>query len=120
MKMIRMIAIGVGLVLAGLSTILTSAQAARFFVLSLGQESCGEFLAADEPHQRADIIWMLGYITGTNSRATIQSDREVGTSFHDLPPVIAWVKEYCQKHGFDVLPKAAEALRIEFANREGQ
>ena len=94
--------------------------AGPFSVLSNGQDSCGEFLAGNPQHQQLDLVWILGFISGANSRGATASEREVGSSLRDPFAVQAWVQQYCRTHAFDYLPQAAEALRNEFAKREGR
>jgi len=88
--------------------------------LSNGQDSCGEFLAGNPQHQQLDVAWILGFISGADSRGATASEREVGSSLRDPFAVQAWVQQYCRTHAFDYLPQAAEALRNEFAKREGR
>jgi hypothetical protein len=44
----------------------------------------------------------------------------IGTSFRDNAAVVAWVQQYCRAHALDLMPTVAEALRREFAKREGR
>ena len=115
--MIRILAIGA--VIAGMCCALP-ATAQLGAVLSNGQDSCGEFLAGNPQHQQLDLVWILGFISGANSRGATASEREVGSSYRDPFAVQAWVQQYCRTHAFDYLPQAAEALRNEFAKREGR
>jgi hypothetical protein len=89
-------------------------------LLSNGQDSCGEFLEGTPHYQLLDVEWILGFISGTDSRAATASERMVGSSFRDGEAVRAWVQQYCQTHASEYLPGAAEALRTEFAKREEQ
>lgn len=121
--MIRVVA---AIVLIGVCTLPANAQQAPpwgpnapFMLLSNGQDSCGEFLEGTPQYQLLDVEWILGFISGTDSRATA-SERMVGSSFRDGEAVRAWVQQYCQTHASDYLPGAAEALRTEFAKQEAQ
>jgi hypothetical protein len=120
--MIRILALGA--VIAGTCALPASAQTSGptgpHRVLSNGLDSCGEFLAGDPQHQQMDVVWVLGYITGADSRGQSENDRNVGSSFRDPQGVAAWVQQYCREHGLDLMPKVAEALRNEFAKREGR
>jgi hypothetical protein len=89
-----------------------------FWILSNGQDSCGEFLAGNPQRHQLDIEWILGYIGGINSRAA-PADRMVGQSVRDIAAIGAWVQQYCQSHPLDPIPGAAEALRAELGRREG-
>ena len=112
-----------GAVIAGTCALPASAQISRpaaGMILSNGQDSCGEFLAGDQWHQQIDVEWILGYISGVNTRGQTENDRLVGTSFRDGAAVAAWVQQYCRSHALDVMPTVAEALRTEFAKREGR
>jgi hypothetical protein len=111
---------GVAFVLAGACAPPASAQLTHgpFLFLSNGQDSCGEFLAGSPQRQQLDIAWILGFISGADSRGATVSERVVGSSFRDVEAVQAWVQQYCRTHAFDYLPQAAEALRNEFAKRE--
>lgn len=104
-------------VLSSLVSSVALAADSTFLVLSNGQESCGQYLSSDWQEQVIDSIWILGYISGVNSRAP-GGDRLVGRSFTDGPTVIMWLRNYCQSHALDLLPSAAEALRAEFSKRE--
>jgi hypothetical protein len=116
------VAAAVGVVLAGVCALPARAQLAYgpFLFLSNGQDSCGEFLAGSPEHQQIDVEWILGYISGVDSRGATPSERPVGSSFGDGAAVAAWVQEYCRSHALDYIPQAAEALRNEFARREGR
>ena len=119
----RVGAIAVGAVIGALpatAQISHPAPNAMFEILSNGQDSCGEFLAGGQSHQVLDAMWILGYITGADSRGVTVSDRAVGTSFRDGGGVIAWLQQCCRQHGLNVMVAAAEALRDEFARREGR
>jgi hypothetical protein len=120
--MIRLFAVGA--VVAGMCVLPASAQInsskGTAAVLSNGQNSCGEFLAGDRQSQAINLSWILGYITGANSRGQAANDRSVGGSFRDPEAATAWVQQYCRSHAFDYVFQAAEALREEFAKREGR
>jgi hypothetical protein len=118
---VRMIAVST--VIAGCCTLPANAQISHptdnepFEILS-NDDSCVEFLAAGPEHQLLDVEWILGYISGANSRGRTKDDRAVGTSLIDNPGVTAWVQKYCRQHDLDPMPAAAEAFRDELARRE--
>lgn len=96
----------------------TSAIAqAPFMVLSNGQDSCGQFLAANDAKKMIDVEWILGFLSGQNSLAQGNS-RMVGRSVHDIQAIAAWMQEFCRSHALDYMPAAAEALRTELSERE--
>lgn len=116
--------IAAGVVLTGVCALPASAQishpAAPHELLSNGQDRCSEFLAGDQQRQTIDVAWILGYITGVDSRGVSEADRAVGSSFHDGAAVAAWVQKYCLSNPYDIMARVAEALRNEFAMREGR
>jgi hypothetical protein len=93
------------------------AQPTLYEILSNGQDSCGEFLMGDMSRQMIDVEWMLGFISGVNSRASA-GDRMVGQSVRDIEAIPAWVQQYCRSHPLNYMPGAAEALRSELSKRE--
>jgi hypothetical protein len=96
-----------------------TAQPYGYEYLSNGQDSCGEFVAGGSLRQQVDVEWILGFISGVNSRGAI-GDRMVGRSIRDIDAIAAWVQHYCQSHALDIMPTVAEALRNELARREGR
>jgi hypothetical protein len=119
----RLFAAVAGIVLAGVCISLASAaeqvSSGPVWVLANGTESCGKFLGREEVLQKADALWILGYISGANSRS--ESYRMIGQSIHDAgTTVVEWARHYCQEHPLDPLVNVAEALRFELIKREGQ
>jgi hypothetical protein len=85
-------------------------------LLSLGVESCGTFIKADQLKKAVFLIWALGFMTGVNSVAA-GDQRTVGTSFSPDAATV-WLEKYCRDHALDHFADAALALRDEFAKRE--
>jgi hypothetical protein len=114
----RLFAAVAGIVLAGVCISLASA-AEQVSSGPVWAESCGKFLGREEVLQKADALWILGYISGANSRS--ESYRMIGQSIHDAgTTVVAWARHYCQEHALDPLVSVAEALRFELIKREGK
>lgn len=86
-------------------------------ILSEGATTCGEFVAQPGSQQAIRMEWVLGYISGANSRS-IGQDRFVGRSFEQPDTVMGWLQSYCSAHALDVLVTAAEALRKDFIAHE--
>jgi hypothetical protein len=89
----------------------------EFFVLSNGQDSCGEFLAGDHERQMLDLEWILGFISGQNSRGE-GPDRSVGRNLPHTDALLAWIKNHCRSHALDALPGIAWALRADLFRRQ--
>jgi hypothetical protein len=89
-----------------------------YMVLSNGQVECGEFLSDNPLSQKADVEWVLGYISGRNREAS-QGSRMAGVSFKRPEAVLVWLQDYCRTHSLDLLVDAADGLRAEFLRREG-
>jgi hypothetical protein len=85
-------------------------------VLSEGASTCGEYMQEPEK-QEIRMEWVLGYITGVNSRAP-SPESIVGSSFQMPATVIGWLRSYCSYHPLDIMAAAAEALRRDFLNHE--
>jgi hypothetical protein len=85
--------------------------------LSSATRTCGDFVLDSREAQYTDLGWMLGYISGRNREAPVGS-RTVGRSYTTAMPVLIWVQNYCRKHPFDDLIKAADKLREDFIKRE--
>jgi hypothetical protein len=87
-------------------------------ILSEGQSTCGVYNAYPEL-QPVRASWVLGYISGVNSRSAA-TEALAGKSFQMPESVIDWLRSYCAFHPTDVLAVAAEALRRDFLARERQ
>jgi hypothetical protein len=87
-----------------------------FQTLSEGGSTCGEYIA--EPgKQVVRMEWVLGYISGANSRGPV-AEALAGTSFQMPATVVGWLQSYCASHPLDVMSAAAEVLRRDFLARE--
>ena len=80
----------------------------RFYVLSEGATTCGEFVAQPQM-QTIRMEWVLGYISGRNREAASPRDRLIGHSFERTDTVLGWLQSYCQAHSLDYLLNAADA-----------
>jgi hypothetical protein len=87
-------------------------------ILSEGQSTCGAY-NAEPDMQPVRASWVLGYISGVNSRSTAM-EALAGRSFQMPAAVIEWLQSYCASHPMDIIAVAAEALRRDFLARERQ
>jgi hypothetical protein len=94
----------------------TAARRQIILILSEGMSTCGEYIA--EPwKQSIRMEWVLGYISGANSRSP-PGEASAGSSFQMPATVLGWLQSYCTSHPLDVMASAAEALRRDFLSRE--
>ena len=85
--------------------------------LSEGDTTCGEFVA--EPLKvNARMEWVLGFLSGANSRAA-PPYKLIGRSFQQPATVVGWLQSYCALHSLDTMLAAAEALRRDYYQHEG-
>src|SRR5215469_13308152 len=89
----------------------------RFYVLSEGATTCGEFVAQPQM-QTIRMEWVLGYISGRNREAASPRDRLIGHSFERTDTVLGWLQSYCQTHSLNTLVNAADDLRADFRRHE--
>ena len=61
--------------------------------------------------------WVLGYISGANSRGPA-AEAEAGSSFQMPAAVVGWLQSFCTSYPLDTMIAAAEALRRDFLARE--
>jgi hypothetical protein len=87
-------------------------------ILSEGQSTCSAYNAQPEM-QAVRASWVLGYISGVNSRSPA-AEALAGRSFQIPATVIEWLQSYCASHPLDIMAVAAEELRRDFFNREHQ
>jgi hypothetical protein len=85
-------------------------------ILSEGASTCGEY-TAEPAKQIIRASWVLGYISGANSRAPM-AEAFAGSSFQMPATVVGWLQSYCASHPLDVMVTAAEALRRDFLTHE--
>lgn len=85
-------------------------------ILSEGNSSCGEYIA-EPAKQGVRSSWVLGYISGANSRGPI-TEALAGSSFQMPATVIGWLQTYCASHPLDPIVTAAEQLRRDFLAHE--
>ena len=87
-------------------------------ILSEGQSACGAYIAQPDM-QAVRVSWVLGYISGVNSRSPA-TEALAGRSFQIPATVIEWLQSYCASHPLDIMAVAAEALRRDFLAQERQ
>ena len=87
-------------------------------ILSEGATTCGSFIT-EPPRQNIRVAWVLGYITGANSRAAAPY-KTVGQSFRDPDTIKGWLLSYCRSHALEKLANAAEALRHDLRVHEAK
>ena len=83
-------------------------------ILGDGMTTCSEY--AGEPDKTgARVSWMMGYLTGANTRA-ISPFRLVG---NNLTPadIDVWLKNFCARNQTSTVANAAESLRQELELR---
>ena len=85
-------------------------------ILSEGTTTCGSFIA-EPSRQTIRVAWILGYMTGANSRA-VAPYKTVGEGFQDSDTIKGWLLSYCGGHAHAELATAAEALRHDLRAHE--
>ncbi len=89
----------------------SAANAQEFLVLSWGQDTCGQYVQADESQKSIYVTWALGYIAGANSRDH-GTGRMAGNGWEQAA-VTVWLQNYCNDHPLARFLTAAELLRHE-------
>jgi hypothetical protein len=86
--------------------------------------SCGQWTQdrQSNPSLNAlDKIWLLGFITGMNSLASMVAPRTaLAGSNTEEAGLMAWVNNYCRAHPLDSLTTAAASLWVDLNNQQRQ
>lgn len=90
----------------------------KFTILSMGAKSCGEVVAdfkeEDGRGKLDNSIWVAGYITAVNERASSRSNVAAGT---DPAAWDLWINNYCTAKPLESLARATSALVAELSKR---
>lgn len=85
-------------------------------VLGEGTMSCSEFVSQPN-RQILSAAWVLGYISGANSRAGT-SEAMTSPPSDEWKTIVVWLQNFCRSHARDMLVSAAENLRQEYLTEQ--
>lgn len=104
-------------VLAGILLISSpsSAQSDAIAVLSIGADSCGQFVASDHQKRELYLAWTVGFISGANV-GNLGGSRTAGDGW-ERDSTLLWLDNYCRSSPLDTFVTAVTKFRLELISR---
>lgn len=103
-------------------TLMQTVTMADWAIRGEGNFSCPDYVAAKQTNNAklySSISWVQGFITGVNYQNALPEDSNsfIGQDLSAVS-VVAWIEKYCRANPQDYLADAAEALIVEFKDKD--